>query len=254
MTRVRRIAGAIIATALVAATTVLMSAASAFAGSNDPPVTISIYAQGMANTAVWVTDGDGGYALAPVDGNGWAQVTVLAGAVTIYSSVAPVSWQCQAVYQPNPVYGTNVCDTGRLPESVTSAAVSLDPAVGCTNQGFFDGTQYPPAQVAWVARNAGFTGDGLTMAVAIALAESDGYNHALHVDVDCSVDRGMWQISSVYQSWVSDQQAFDPNEAAQAAYTISNGGTDWSQWATYQNGGYQGHLDQARAAIAQLGG
>lgn len=254
MPRVRRIAGTFIATVAVAAASVLMSAASAFAGPNDPPVNISIYAPGMANTAVWVTDGDGGYAGALVDGNGWAQATVLAGTVEIYSSVAPVSWECQAVYQPNPVYGTNLCDTDRLQESVTSDVVPLDPSVGCTDQGLFDGTQYPPSQIAWIARNAGFTGDGLTTAVAIALAESDGYGHALHVDVDCTVDRGMWQISNYYNSWVTDQQAFDPYQAAQAAYTISGGGTDWHQWATYQNGNYQSYLGQAQAAIAQLGG
>jgi Lysozyme like domain len=63
-----------------------------------------------------------------------------------------------------------------------------------------------------------------------------------------SVDRGLWQINSCYQSSVSSACAFDPACSATAMVSISHDGTDWTPWATYTGGAYMGHLAAAQAA------
>src|SRR5690348_16070470 len=60
-----------------------------------------------------------------------------------------------------------------------------------------------------VASNAGFTGDGLVMSVAIALAESGCDPSARGVNTDGTVDRGLWQINNYWHPDVSDQCAYD---------------------------------------------
>lgn len=112
-----------------------------------------------------------------------------------------------------------------------------------------------PVQVATVASAAGFTGAALEMAVAIALAESGGNPKAVNTNSDKwkSRDRGLWQINDHYHAEVSDAQAFDPNQAAKAAYRISNGGKSWSAWATYKNGSANAQMSRAKMAVAQLG-
>lgn len=92
-----------------------------------------------------------------------------------------------------------------------------------------------PEQIANLASGVGFRGDGLTKAVAVALAESGGNERAQHVNADRyrSIDRGLWQINSHWHPEVSAAQAFNPATAAAAAYRISRGGADWSQWSTW---------------------
>lgn len=91
------------------------------------------------------------------------------------------------------------------------------------------------AQIAQVAARAGFTGSGLTRAVAVALAESSGDPRAVGVNADRyrSRDRGLWQINDHWHPDVSDAEAFNPDTAARHAYRISKGGRDWSPWATW---------------------
>ena len=73
-------------------------------------------------------------------------------------------------------------------------------------------------------------------AAEIAMAESSGRENATLVDGDGSVDRGYWQINSVHGSL----STYDPAGNARAAVEISNNGTDWSPWVTYQTGAYAG--------------
>lgn len=113
-------------------------------------------------------------------------------------------------------------------------------------------TSYTPAQLAVIAGAAGFTGDGLNKAVAVALAESGGNPQAVGVNADKwrSRDRGLWQINNHWHPEVTDAQAFNPASAAKAAYTISHAGRDWSQWSTWPvAAGAQ--LGRARMGIAQ---
>lgn len=108
-----------------------------------------------------------------------------------------------------------------------------------------------PEQIANVASGAGFRGDGLVKAIAVALAESGGNERATNTNTDTyrSVDRGLWQINSHWHPEVSAAQAFNPATAARHALRISKGGTDWSQWSTWPvAAGVQ--LGRARLAAA----
>lgn len=113
-------------------------------------------------------------------------------------------------------------------------------------------TRLTPAQIAAYARAAGFTGPGLAKAVAVALAESGGNPQAVNTNSDRyrSRDRGLWQINAHWHPEVSDAAAFDPAQAAQAAYRISAGGRDWGQWATWKNGAAAAQMGRAQLAAA----
>lgn len=113
----------------------------------------------------------------------------------------------------------------------------------------------PVAQVAQIAYNAGFRGDGLVNAIAIGWAESsfipDNVNTTGNYPVG-SRDRGIWQINSAAHPEVSDSCAFDPVCAAGQTYRISNGGTNWSPWTTYGGTRYNEYLPTARTAAANV--
>ena len=96
---------------------------------------------------------------------------------------------------------------------------------------------------------AGPGGDHQT-AVAIALAESGGDPGAELTNNDqwSSRDRGLFQINDHWHAEVSDACAFDAACNTNAAYAISNGWTDFHEWATYQSGGYQSFLPQVGTA------
>lgn len=111
-----------------------------------------------------------------------------------------------------------------------------------------------------VGKAAGFSGNSLVTAVAIAMAESScnpsaiGYNPA---DASCpsgSVDRGLWQINSCWHPEVSDTCAYQSQCNAHEAYRISYSGTYWSPWSTYNGGQYRAYLPAAQAAVDRLGG
>jgi hypothetical protein len=137
------------------------------------------------------------------------------------------------------------------PSGVSPALIR--PLATCTQQSFLEGDHYSAVQVAQLAQQAGFTGNDWVISVAVAEAESAGWTHARLINIDCSVDRGLWQINSYWHSEVSDTCAFDPTCNAQATHTIwANGG--WTQWTTYNNGAYQAHMAEAQAAVDQVGG
>jgi Lysozyme like domain len=127
-------------------------------------------------------------------------------------------------------------------------------AQNCQSQSILTGQRYSAVRIARVAERAGFGGQGWVISVAVSLAESGGWTRARHINTDCSVDRGLWQINSYWHGEVPDRQAFRPLGAARAAYRISAGGSDWTPWTTYDNGASQAYMAQALAAVRQLGG
>jgi len=74
------------------------------------------------------------------------------------------------------------------------------------------------------------------MAAEIATAESGGHQDATDDDGNGSVDRGYWQINSIWGAG----STYDAAGNARAAVQISDDGTNWSPWVTYQTGAYQG--------------
>jgi hypothetical protein len=134
------------------------------------------------------------------------------------------------------------------------AAGTIGTQDSCQQQSILEGDHYSDLQLAQTARQAGFSGNGWVISVAVSLAESQGWTRAVLINADCSHDRGLWQISNEWQPEVSDGQAFDPAGCAQAAFTISSGGSNWQPWTTYLNGAYQQFMSRAQAAVNQAGG
>lgn len=120
-----------------------------------------------------------------------------------------------------------------------------------------------PATIARYAYAAGFRGQALTIAIAIALAESSGDRFARG---DTSLANstwgssiGLWQVRSLKAEYGSGgvRDAFrltDPAFNAKSAFSISGGGTNFNPWTQFKNGTYQRFMGQAQAAAAQVAG
>lgn len=116
-----------------------------------------------------------------------------------------------------------------------------------------------PVEVARVLAQAGFKGDALVTALAVAFGESGLDSGAAG---DTTITGGGWgpslglmQIRSHSEGgWRDASQLTDPVFNARAAYAISNGGTDFGPWTVWNEGIYKKYLDQAKKAVAQLGG
>jgi hypothetical protein len=114
------------------------------------------------------------------------------------------------------------------------------------------------SQVAGAAQSAGFTGDGLVKAVAVALAETRGHPtsnaHNSHPPDD---SYGPWQINMLGPmgparrkqfGLTSNTDLYNLNTNAKAAYAISSGGKNFTPWTTYTSGLYITYMSRARTA------
>ncbi len=109
-----------------------------------------------------------------------------------------------------------------------------------------------PLQVARVAYNAGFRGENLVLAVAVAGAESDFYTNAFNRNNDGSTDMGLWQINSVHKFSPIVLSTADGN--ARAAYTVwRNAGNSWRPWTAYRHNRHLPYMPTARQAATLLG-
>ncbi len=106
-------------------------------------------------------------------------------------------------------------------------------------------TALTPAQIEQYAYNAGFRGDALKLAVAVALAESAGnpaaYNPELAAGTkNGSGSRGLWQIYGSAHPQYNNSAVFDPQANANAAYSVYQAaGQSFRPWSTYTNGAAQ---------------
>lgn len=102
-----------------------------------------------------------------------------------------------------------------------------------------------------VLRQAGFSGDGLTMAYAVAMAESGGRSTAFNGK---GRDRsyGLFQINMLGSlgparrekfGLARNEDLYDPLTNAKVAYHMTAGGQNWSHWSTYTNGSYKKFLN-----------
>lgn len=108
---------------------------------------------------------------------------------------------------------------------------------------------------------AGFTGSQLVDAVSVALAESGVYSSStnqwfcdpiarfVNVGDQHSIDRGVWQINNVWHPDVTDIEADNPRQAAVETYRISDGGRDFTAWATWNSGTAARRRPAAQAAV-----
>lgn len=119
-------------------------------------------------------------------------------------------------------------------------------------------TRLSDAQIAGYAKGAGFSGDALVKAVAIALGESSGNPRAHNGNAGTGDNSyGLWQINMLgsmgparrRQFGISSNDAlFDPATNAKAAYAVSNGGKNFRPWSVYTSGKYLSYMPRARKA------
>ncbi len=98
---------------------------------------------------------------------------------------------------------------------------------------------FSPAQLKDVLYEAGFRGDGLKMAWAVAMQESTGRPYAINSSSNCY---GLFQINmtgSLGQDrrekygLSNNRDLFDPLINARIAYHMSAKGTNWSAWVNH---------------------
>lgn len=100
-----------------------------------------------------------------------------------------------------------------------------------------------------ILKKAGFRGDGLAMAYAIAMAESGGRANAYNGNAKTGDQSyGLFQINMLgamgperraRYGLSSNEALFDALTNARVAYRMSNGGKNWQPWSTYKSGAYR---------------
>lgn len=109
-------------------------------------------------------------------------------------------------------------------------------------------------EVARVAYDAGFRGDALVTATAVAMAESGGRWGARCkncIPGYTEDSRCAFQINVQAHPRYRGSRIYDPHTCARAAYEISDGGRNWGPWTTYTSGRYRRHLPAARRAATR---
>lgn len=123
-------------------------------------------------------------------------------------------------------------------------------------------TRLSPAQIAGHARAAGWSGEALVTAVAVALGESGGRTDA-RGDTTLQTGTwgpsiGLWQIRSLKSQrgtgGVRDELAnLDPGVNARHAHRIYTDAGGFGPWTVYNIGAYRLHLGRARAGVNAAG-
>lgn len=107
------------------------------------------------------------------------------------------------------------------------------------------------SEIAQYASDAGFTGDDLVTAVAIALAESGGdpkANGDTQLTPGGSI--GLWQINLAAHPEYAGVDLTDPVENAQAAFHVyQQASYSFTPWSTFKGGQYLAHLNDAQSAV-----
>lgn len=104
------------------------------------------------------------------------------------------------------------------------------------------------AGLAQLAANAGFQGNDLITAVAIALAESGG-NPGVVGDQSITPGGsiGLWQINLRWHPEYTAAMLVDPQTNANAAFAIYQAaGNSFTPWSTFKSGAYTAYLNNAQ--------
>lgn len=115
-----------------------------------------------------------------------------------------------------------------------------------------------------ILEQAGFRGNGLKMAYAIAMAESTG-NARAHNGNAATGDNsyGLFQINMLggmgparraEYGLSSNDDLFDALTNARVAFKMSHGGTNWGPWSTYNNGAYKQYYGGSGQNVSSSGG
>lgn len=114
-----------------------------------------------------------------------------------------------------------------------------------------------------VLYEAGFRGDRLKTAFAVAKAESNARPKAYNPPSNNTGDDsyGIFQINMIGNlgpdrrkryNLKRDEDLFDPARNARVAFEMSNKGKDWGAWTTYTGGKYKQFLKDADKALEQF--
>lgn len=116
-------------------------------------------------------------------------------------------------------------------------------AESAPNGRYLGGPKLSGLELVNVLQRAGFAGEALRVAWAVAMRESGGYPGAIGpYNTNGSRDHGLFQLNDIHLGRYIDPAAVnDPLANARAAYVMSRGGTDWSHWGLGDRG-WAGHL------------
>jgi hypothetical protein len=78
-------------------------------------------------------------------------------------------------------------------------------------------------------------------AAAVAMAESAGDAKAVG-DLHLGISHGLWQINLRAHPEYAHADLFDPDTNARAAFSISQGGTNWRPWSTFNSNAYKAYM------------
>src|SRR5579864_5137608 len=115
--------------------------------------------------------------------------------------------------------------------------------------------QFSAADIANYAAAAGFTGDDLPTAVAIALAESNGDPNAYNPESQAGAPAGkgsygLWQIYLNAHPQFAGWNLYDPRANAAAAFTVyTAAGNSFAPWTTFKSGAYTAYLSTAQDGV-----
>ena len=121
-------------------------------------------------------------------------------------------------------------------------------------------TRLSPEQIAHHAYEAGFRGDALTTAVAVAMAESRGDTRAHNTDPPDN-SYGLWQINMYGSNGPDRRRAYDlennrelfnPATNAEVANELYEARGSFMDWSTYRYGLHRPFLDEARKAAREV--
>jgi len=111
-------------------------------------------------------------------------------------------------------------------------------------------------QLIGLASGAGFSGDDLVTAVAIALAESGGDPQAYNPEQSAGAAQGrgsfgLWQIYLTAHPEFAGQNLLDPQVNAAAAYAVySAAGASFRPWSTFESGAYEANVAAVTQALS----
>lgn len=117
------------------------------------------------------------------------------------------------------------------------------------------GAALTAVQVARYAAKAGFSGNDLAIAIAVAQAESglrpDADNTGLNSNG--STDYGLWQINTVHKALFEKYHNNwkDPLTNAKMAFEVFKG-SGWRAWSTYNAGKHKQFMAAAQAAVGDV--
>lgn len=114
-------------------------------------------------------------------------------------------------------------------------------------------------QLMSVLKDAGFQGEGLKTAYAVAKAESGGKATAYNGNTKTGDNSyGLFQINMLGKmgpdrlkryGLKSNEDLYDPLTNAKVAYAMSGGGASWSPWSTYKKGSHKQYLKEASSLL-----